>query len=805
MKNSILLILLFAGLPSFIKAQSPGELLEQWSARSPIEKTYLQTDREFYLAGETAWFKAYLYADFYPDTISTNLYVELLNAKAEVLAKKVWPVIYGCSKGQFDLPDTLSSGHYYLRAYSGTTLNQGEDFLFQKNFYVRGKKPGTASAPQPAVRVEFFPESGNFVAGLPNSVAVKITDGAGMPLNRTGIVKDDQGNKVAELISYHDGMGMFDILPATGRKYSLELDEDAMHTQYALPVAAASGLVLRLSPGNNGTYFEIYQQPANPSLQAAYMIGQMQHHPAFRMEIDKRKNDINGFIATQKLKSGIMQVTVFSANDLPLAERLLFIDNGEYRLNGDIETDTVQFDAKKKNRFSISFPDTVGGNFSVSVTDADYAFSDIRRENIFSSLLLTSDLKGYIHNPAWYFSGNDSAHQAADLLMMTNGWRRFAWKELPALVQAPLKFQDPHFISITGKVNIRETKKPLAGKQLFVLINSKDDSLSSSIRFMETDAQGRFRMDSLVFYGQSRVYVSDMNGRKNKWLDIYPDGDSMQLLPPIGMAHLSNLPTPETDDEGNMLVKLGIDYDAFEKANGILLKGITVSARKKTPVQELEDRYVSGLFSGLTSETIDLVNSREKIYQINIFDYIQGRIPGIKVQRKGPDYVLYYRQRFSLFGDPIPMTLYLNEMQTDSKFISIIPANQIALIKVYSSFVGAEGNGAGGVLAIYTKQNADLISGVDGAGDMFPYKGYAVVRQFYSPDYSVPPPPNAPADHRITLQWLPEVVVDGVNVKYPLTFYNNDRTQNFRIVVEGMTADGRMMSLEKVVHAATTK
>ena len=117
MKRSLLLLsilCLFLGAD----AQKPEELLGQLAKQSPIEKAYLHFDRDNYLAGETAWFKAYLYSDYQPDTISSVLYVELLNESSVLISRKVLPVLLGCTNGQIELPDSLITGTYFIRTYS---------------------------------------------------------------------------------------------------------------------------------------------------------------------------------------------------------------------------------------------------------------------------------------------------------------------------------------------------------------------------------------------------------------------------------------------------------------------------------------------------------------------------------------------------------------------------------------------------------------------------------------------------------------------------------------------------------------
>ena len=137
-------------------------------------------------------------------------------------------------------------------------------------------------------------------------------------------------------------------------------------------------------------------------------------------------------------------------------------------------------------------------------------------------------------------------------------------------------------------------------------------------------------------------------------------------------------------------------------------------------------------------------------------------------------------------------------METDARVAATIPANQVAMIKVFSSFLGGNSNASGGVLAIYTKKGADLSSTYGVGSDVFNFKGYSVIREFYSPDYNVNHE-TIRADERITLQWLPDVMVMGVNSKLPLIFYNNDRTKSYKVIVEGMTAEGKLVFIEKII------
>ena len=689
--------------------QKPDEQLKQWSDRSPIEKVYLHLDRDSYLAGGNVWFKAYLYSDNLPDTVSTTLYVELLDGSSAIVSRKILPVVFGNTYGQFELPDSLATASYFVRAYSPTMLNHDPEFIYKRSIIIYGKENyNETRRKEKMLRLEFFPESGNFISGMSNTIAFK----------------------------------------------------------------------------------------------AAYMMGQMQHHVVFRQELSG-KEDITGIINTSKLNSGILQITVFNKDNLPLAERLCFVDNKEYIQAAELIADTIDFSEKAKNRFNVLLRDTVRGSFSIAITDPEYGLSDVRDENIFSSLLLTGDLKGYIHHPAWYFSSDDDAvKNALDLVMMTNGWRRFKWDNLLKNSFPARNYKDPAFITLSGKINIRDTKKPFADKPFVFFIVGTDSS--RSMQMASTNGQGYFKVDSLVFFNRSRIVFKDIGGKKSQLLEVTPTADS--ITRPYKLPAIDNYPSILNDTSvAKSLSKLAYDYDEIIKTSGIMLKGVIIKSRKKNPVQELEQKYASGLFSGFSEKTVDLVNTNEIIHELNIFDYLQARVPGLSVINDGPDYTIYYRQSATVSSmGAVPMTLYLDEVPTDASFISSIPPNQVAMVKVFSSFVGAVGNGAGGALAIYTKKGADFYNS-SSIQDQVKYEGYSLIKEFYSPDYAVDIKEKNKTDHRITLQWIPNIIVNNINPKIPVVFFNNDRTKQFKIVVEGMTTDGKMIFIEKTVPAVSSK
>ena len=775
-------------------SQTPEKNLFNWSQLNPIEKVYLHTDREAYTAGQTIWFKAYFLSEYIPSGKSTSLTVELLNAGGEMIQRKVFPAFLGESFGQIELSENLVTGTYHLRAFSPLVLNQ-PGFFFNKKLEVFGKEAKQpAKKPVPArTDITFFPEGGNLITSLMNNIAFKAVDENGLPVDITLEIRNNKDELISQTSSVHDGMGSFALVPLAGETYYGVVPHQTGSVKYPLPEATARGVILNVRNTNNGKAFKVEQLAGNDTFKAAYMIGQMQNMVVFQQNFSDNRNLFGGAIQTTDLLSGILHITVFNKDGMPLAERLTFVNNREYVLPSTFTADSLNTGERKRNRFTIALPDTIIGNFSVSVTDADYETSEMRPQNIYSYFLLNSDLKGYVHNPSWYFSDDPKAPAGLDLVMMTNGWTRFKWEDAVKNTLPKPLYKDNGLISIKGRVTIEGTRRPLANQELIYILSPRDTAMRkrSAVRFLKTDSTGRFAIDSQMFFDRMNILFSEIRGRKNKFIKVKLDEDSLYRrfnLPDVKIPFKDSISEAST-------AKMNDAYNDYLKAEGLMLGNVTVRGRIKSKIEELEEQYTSGLFSGgINSRVLDLTG--ENTGSLNIFEYLQGRMPGLTINRNMEGgYNLSYRDG-GLGGNNV--SLYLDEVQTDASFIESIPVNQIAFVKMMGNFVGTFGGGA--ALAIYMKKGAELNAATESATDIVPYNGYAIIKEFYNPDYDVRQPDDSKADTRLTLLWNPSMNLAHVDPKIPIIFYNNDRTKKFKIVAEGVTNDGRFLMIEKIVN-----
>jgi hypothetical protein len=792
MKPLLSFILIFILNISHINAQPPIEFLKQQVEKNPIQKAYLHLDRENYVAGEIVHFKAYLTSDFLPDTTNTNLYVELFNSE-KLISKYAYPVFLSSAVGSITLLDSLPTGYYSIRAYTGGMLAQNEAFLFTRNIYVYGAQKLSPKKIEDSIKIEFFPEGGNLVTGLSASVAFKATNTNGMPVNIVGKLYNDKLEKLANISCLHDGMGLVEVEPIAGQQYFITLANDKEEKKFYLPNSIEKGIAISVIPNEEGFYYEIKQKLIDNDFTAAYMIGQMQHHIVFKKEFKNLEETHSGTIKPKGLPSGIMQITIFNKADMPLAERLVFINNNEYKIETAVLTDTLDFSAGGYNKFTINLKDTLSGQVSVGITDPAFDINTIRENNIISSLLLTSDIKGNVVNPAYYFSSTaDSVKNALDILMMVNGWRRFLWSKINVSPQQN-KYSNA-FITLKGKITLQDSKKPFYSKKVLLLTKSLEDKKRKSTMFVDTDWEGKFKLDSLILIGKNILFFTDTKGKKSTPLDVYLEEESI-----IKKTEFKSKIFDIVKYKNETLQSTNNDYYLLlQKAKGDLLKEVVVTGVKKSVVQKLEEKYASEMFLGNASNTIDLVNSKDATSFPNIFEYLKFRVNGLQIINADGEYKALYRQQPSGISNGYrEATLFLDEIQTDVSMISSIPAYQIAMVKVYSSLIGVSGNGSGGVIAIYTKKQEDYKDG-EVQNNIKIYNGYSITKEFYAPNYKLSKE-GLSTDIRTTIDWRPQIFFNGINPKIPFSFYNNSRTKSFKIVVEGISSNGKLIWLEKII------
>jgi hypothetical protein len=207
------------------------------------------------------------------------------------------------------------------------------------------------------------------------------------------------------------------------------------------------------------------------------------------------------------------------------------------------------------------------------------------------------------------------------------------------------------------------------------------------------------------------------------------------------------------------------------------LKEVTVFSRIKTKLQDMDKKYTTGTFSN-DGKGFDLTNTATG--GMSILEYINMRVPAGTLRGGLPQY-------------------YLDEFLTPAENIQFININDIAYIKVFNMFYGGYSSGQSAV-AIYTKKGSDITNTAKQM-DYISVSGYTPVKEFYSPSYAEKELVNSiTPDLRATLLWNPWINLDKKNNKVKISFYNNDVTHAFRLILEGMDNEGKLLHFNKLLQ-----
>ncbi|HUQ67196.1 MAG TPA: hypothetical protein VM101_13625 [Flavitalea sp.] len=789
------LLILISAFFSEVYAQY-DTVLNILDTRYPQEKLYLHFDRPYYNAGETIWFKSYIFSANMPSLISKTVYADLVDEKGNIIDRKIAPVVMSSAAASFDLPSNLSSSTVYIRAYTDWMLNFDSSFIYTKAIPVIQEKTPSAKRIIPKNFLQFFPEGGDLVSGVESRVAFKATDIHGLPYNIVGEITDSKGKSVTKISSMHDGMGFFIIKPEIKEQYKATW-KDALGKiqQTPLPAAKKDGYVLMITQDASSVKFLISRPEGEVISDASVtVVGQMQQQLVYMAKANILKAPtVRGSIPIDKIPAGILQLTIFSPDKKPLAERIVFVNRQDYYFITDLNSPLKGFDKRRKNVIQVDVPDTIRTNLSVAVTDAGINPHLEGEDDIFSNVLLTSDIKGYIHNPAYYFSNeSDSVRNHLDLVMMTNGWRRFKWPDVLAGKFPATDHQPADYLTVRGKVN-GLTKQELVNKEISAIleVNKKQEFVNIPVA-----PDGTFQLDGLLFFDTAKLYYQ-FNNDKDKILTSRANFDvkSNLLKIPFAAKNDTNLVyrtvmPPKEVWAGNLALsgKNQAVADARKKVQ--TLESVTVTARQKTKKQLLDEQYTSGFFAAGDAYTFDLSDDMTAQASTSVLNYLQGKVAGLQITGMGPSAQMSWRG-----GTP---SLFLNEMSSDLSLIQNLNMADIAYIKVFRPpFFGAQGGGSGGAIAVYTKKGANLFNDVKGL-DFAKISGYNSEKQFYSPDYSKYDEHHTDGDYRATLYWNPFILTDKTSRRQVFTFYNNDITRRFRVVIEGCDEQGRLTRIEKI-------
>ena len=829
-----------------------------FNQKVPQEKVYLHFDNTSYFEGETMWFKAYVMRtdSCRLSDLSRVLYVELLNPTGDVIKKRKYKIDGdGLAHGDIQLDTIYGSGFYEVRAYTRYMTNWGTNACFSRVFPVYEPVLAEGNYANPVIRtaswrkrdpnsrdrsdslyltaidqgihdsdlrktlsVSFYPEGGNMVVGQPCRVALLAVDDNGRPYQGKGWVTNSSEDVVATVETDSLGRGLFTVIP-DGSSMRMQMRNLKDKTQYFdLPSAQKEGCALSLDAEPDDMLARLRCTEGVCGRLLAYVLvhdgnilraDTMKAAPLIEIEVD-RKN----------LPNGVSQLTVFGSDGRIMAERLFFVCPKADK------TDSVTVTARTDKLTScckVSLELRTRPDARLSFTAMDAAtMKNGTYGNIQQWMLLGSDVRGYIHNVDYYYEADDAAHRrSADLLMLTQGWRRYDWEQMayikPLLNPQPLE----EGLNLYGRLGAYRKHNPATLVDLDVyLYNQQGYSLRGQTR---TDIYGNYAFTLPDIEGEWMTQIfTRLDGKRKTYLV----GIDRQFSPVP--RYITPLEAARKEiDRPNLFVRPleWVDDDTvyvpLSKREHVL-KNVTVKAKR---------RY-------FTNDDWQYKNESFGQHFATLYYNVDRELDAIRDRgERDPTTFEFLCRRNPFFNDPeaeyvptspiYPITNNVEDLvqssgvynwtghiSYDHRNITWIIDNGLTNIRNASSGeYGFRGDeffplDLSEIRSIYIQpdnprdENRNVLiylylhkkfSTESNKGLRKTYfDGFNTPETFQMEDYSVIPPME---DFRRTLYWQPDVRTDSEG-KAKVEFYNNSSCREMFISVEGMTPDGKFLTNE---------
>ena len=692
-----------------------------------------------------------------------------------------------------------------------------EDGRYTKDMTVRPmRRYYKARKGKPEIDLRFYPEGGHLIAGTNGRVAFEINDEEGKHLEAELSIMDSRGKEITQTRTLNRGRGVFtltDMKP--NEEYKARLHYQGYDYEVKLPKVEKEGYALHVE--RKDSVLRMIIQGATESKEE---LGIQIQCNGVSKAVRKLPPNATGKdtidIYWASLPTGVNQITLFNAEGRIYADRLFFVNHHDYdqpliNVEG-IKQEYASFEPIELRMKLLRHHDA-----DVSLTVRDHATDETTYDNgtMLTEMLLASEIKGFVENPGWYFEADDSLHrQALDLLMMVQGWRRHDWKMMAGAEKTQFEFLPEKIQTLCGSVYKTHSqhvnyKTSLSKPEKEVKVSASFIQNDKIVEASQTTTKGNFYMPSAVISENYILFLNATDTTKSK----------KHRIRMRKKGFMDEQAYPE------FYVKLNPFFPVFPKPYCYYRDA---AFEEKFPIQDSisadssTDRILNTIIvrskrGGLRK--LDLGKPTLVIDAYEAFnlaaDY--GLIPGMFTPRA------FSRQIATAYiGDMGMYRHYYIEVRLDGKQATTRPEYKIPHVEILSNAQMSMSNAQMkkyhrlrhlDKLYIYTdyvprEQGSWKYSQANQPEVVIDYrllpndgvrptyrdrryatKGYSVCTDFYCPDYSKKPMPDA-KDYRRTLYWTPKVKFNDKG-EAVIRLYNNSKKTVIAVEAEGITTDGK--------------
>lgn len=797
----------------------------------PREKAYLHFDNTSYYVGDTIWFKAYvtLAEKQVFSSISRPLYVELVDQAGHVTDKQIIKLSQGEGSGQFVLPQSMLSGYYEVRAYTRWMLAFSDPQYFsrtlpiyqlshsdqlERSISTYELSPSMEKRPEETrekLSLRFFPEGGQLVEGVTSQVAFKAESKNEGNLQLSGTLYTKEGQEITSFETLHDGMGAFEYAPSAlpaiakvnfqGKKY-----------EFTLPKALPNGYVLKVDNNAGAISVTVSCNAATPQDTLAVFISHQGRPHAYQL-IHCQANEPQQFtVLSRKLPAGVLQISLLNRAGNTLCDRFVFASPRaplQISPKGLKEIYAPYAPIRCELQLNNAIGEPMPGKLSVSIRDAvrsDYMEYD---NNIFTDLLLTSDLKGYIHQPGYYFTESSLRKQKElDILLMVHGWRKYDMTQQIGISPfTPLQLPESQLV-LYGQVKSTILKNKLKDIALSVMVKRDAEIITGQT---VTDENGHFSIPLEDFEGSMEAVIQTrkVGKERNKDASILIDRHFSPATRAYGYKELH----PEWGNIAHWQQEAekfdSLYMDSIRRVDGLyLLDEVEIKSKRR--------RQSTNMATKINEQSIDAYyDIRQAVDQLRDNGKVLTTIPEV-MEKLNP---LFYwdRSNDNCTYRQKPICYIM-----DNKILSSTEVNMMLTeIDGLASIIISKGTGGIDDEIIQNSKMSDSndidVTELDKYSIFYliplprhdvlnkhetaalgtrqtVMQGYTPALEYYSPAYIDKELYMDKADKRRTLYWNPTVQTDE-NGKAVIECYNNQYSTPLIIQAETMSNDGKIGSV----------
>jgi len=700
--------------------------------------------------------------------------LKVMNGRRNLSKDKVVTGADGTVKVNFETPEGSAALSIQATALGGVPLNIPVSITRKEN-----------------TDVQFMPEGGMLVAGLPSKVGFKAVGEDGKGINLKGVIADGKGKQVSTFAATHAGMGSFEFTPKEGETYLAKVD--GINRSYILPLVKTTGTILSLKQTKDSVRVTI--MATNGASGAYNLIGQANGLVCFAKTITLNAK-LEVVVDKSLFPTGIARFTLFK-NYQPLNERMVFIDNYD-KLNISISTQKAAYAIRDSLGLNITVKDKDGnpvqGNFSVAVTDNSQIKLDSLGSNILNNLLLTSDLKGDIEQPGYYFTTGKEAD--LDNLLLTQGWVGYNWQEAfqPKL---PYAYKPEKEFAIKGTVTTA-LGTPIERSNVVLVANRpllfKDTLTDNTGRFT---FKGLFPIDTAIFKLQARnKRGNDMNVK----IDMDEFNSPIFAPSPLSIPWYLNMDSIALNNSRSKIAEERA-LSSY-RGEGNVLKEATIKAKKVIP----GSKNLNG--PGEADQIID-EEELKKADKMTMEEFLYKKIRGFGMIGYPELRYRIYMNTVHFIIDGIDLDFFYSSagsipftsayMLYIKRYLEYYTAEDVIGLEVMFQPKYAKNYGIRyqpympkdpAYIEITTRAKKGPFMKVTPGTYLYKTLPFSIAKEFYSPKYTVKNRTTAMGtDLRSTIFWQANVVTDK-DGKASLSFYAADKASNYTVVVEGTDMDG---------------